>query len=103
MLELAICPYTGLPFHLGTNNSGSHRHPFAPSLHRIVPELGYVPGNVIVITWMANNAISEFGEEAFEDFAFQYLKFKRPDLIVEKPKRRRADNDNTQLDMFEAA
>jgi hypothetical protein len=30
------------------------RTPSSPSLDRIVPSLGYVPGNVVVVSWKVN-------------------------------------------------
>ena len=40
-----------MPYKTGKNRIP---HPHAPSLDRIYPKLGYVPGNVIVISRMAN-------------------------------------------------
>lgn len=45
------CPILGIE--LCTTNKGLHADN-SPSLDRIVPALGYVPGNVIVISWRAN-------------------------------------------------
>lgn len=36
-------------------HNGTGPAPDSPSLDRVIPELGYVPGNVIVISWRANN------------------------------------------------
>jgi hypothetical protein len=41
------------------------REAFGPSLDRIVPALGYVPGNVRIVSNMVNCALNEWGEEAF--------------------------------------
>ena len=46
------CPVFGTPF-VFTKNTGK-QSPQGPSLDRIIPELGYVPGNVWVISWRAN-------------------------------------------------
>lgn len=43
-----VCPITLLPFRLGQRNRQS------PSIDRVVPELGYVSGNVRLISWYAN-------------------------------------------------
>ncbi len=40
------------------------RSAFAPSIDRIVPSLGYVPGNVRVVAWIVNAAMNEWGQEA---------------------------------------
>lgn len=45
------CPVLGVPYETGKNHIP---HPHAPSLDRIDPALGYVPGNVVVISRMAN-------------------------------------------------
>lgn len=44
-----LCPALGVPFAFG-----SKHNPRSPSVDRIRPELGYVPGNVRVITRRAN-------------------------------------------------
>lgn len=46
-----VCPVLGIPLFMGT--SKDHRN--APSVDRIIPALGYVPGNVRVISHRANN------------------------------------------------
>jgi hypothetical protein len=48
----AVCPALGLPLSVGRSGLA---HDGSPTLDRIVPELGYVPGNVIVISRRANN------------------------------------------------
>ena len=44
------CPALGIPLFSGKKVLGDN----SPSLDRIVPDLGYVPGNVIVISHKAN-------------------------------------------------
>lgn len=56
------CPISGRSFDL--ENSEYKSNPNAPSLDRIVPEKGYIKGNVRLVTWHVNMAISEFGEDA---------------------------------------
>jgi len=41
-------------------------HPDAPSLDRIVPSFGYTKGNVRIITYHMNIALSDFGIQQFE-------------------------------------
>ena len=48
----AVCPALGIP--LRVNRSGKGPRPNSPSLDKITPSLGYVPGNVCVISWRAN-------------------------------------------------
>lgn len=45
------CPVLGIPITLGA----PPRSPGLPSIDRIIPALGYVKGNVAVISWRANN------------------------------------------------
>jgi hypothetical protein len=44
------CPWLGIPLAVGSGRIS----PNSPSLDRIVPAMGYVPGNVIVISVRAN-------------------------------------------------
>lgn len=44
------CPILDIPLIMGDDQN----HPSSPSLDRIVPELGYVPGNVHIISLRAN-------------------------------------------------
>ncbi len=45
-----VCPVLGKPFVRGTRG----HTPYSPTLDRLIPEWGYVPGNVIVISYRAN-------------------------------------------------
>jgi hypothetical protein len=44
------CPVLGMPLRIGDG----HNQENSPSLDRIIPELGYVRGNVIVVSLRAN-------------------------------------------------
>jgi hypothetical protein len=44
------CPILGLALRIGSGSA----HDASPSLDRIIPEKGYVPGNIIVISHRAN-------------------------------------------------
>ena len=44
------CPVLGIKLEYGLNKSGNT----SPSLDRIIPDLGYVPGNVAVMSLRAN-------------------------------------------------
>ena len=46
---------------------------YAPSLDRIIPEKGYVKGNVRIIVYQLNVALSEFGLEQFNNFINLYI------------------------------
>ena len=45
-----VCPIDGLPFARGVKGP----HPRSPSLDCIIPKLGYVPGNIAVISFHWN-------------------------------------------------
>lgn len=44
------CPVLGIPLIVGT----LHSHDFSPSLDRIIPDKGYVKGNIVVVSHKAN-------------------------------------------------
>lgn len=65
-----LCPVLRRPFHLG----GGKRTDCSPSVDRIIPERGYVVGNVRVISWLANKIKSNCDDpEIFEAIA-KYLR-----------------------------
>jgi hypothetical protein len=47
-----MCPVLGIP--LFRNRGAKGQGPNSPSLDRIVPQLGYIKGNVIVMSSLAN-------------------------------------------------
>jgi len=55
------CELTGIPFVIGQRGSGPK--PYSPSIDRIVPSLGYTPGNCRFILW-AVNALKHIGTDA---------------------------------------
>jgi len=55
------CSISGVDLQLDAGSGRVYRR--APSIDRIIPELGYVKGNVRIVTYQVNVAISEFGEE----------------------------------------
>lgn len=67
LVEAGVCQLTGLPL------SKQHGSPFAPSLDRIKPELGYVHGNVRVVLFAINMALGEWGETAYAKIAKAYV------------------------------
>lgn len=50
-----LCPVLGLPL----RPSLLEKSDSSPSLDKLIPELGYVPGNVRVISWRANRLKSD--------------------------------------------
>lgn len=61
-LKPMICELSGLS--LERVPRGRFRiHPFAPSLDKIVPELGYVKNNVRIVAFIVNRARSDYGDD----------------------------------------
>lgn len=60
-----ICPVFGEPLEYGNDKGNPH----VASLDRIVPELGYVKGNVQIISFLANRMKSDASQEQLEKFA----------------------------------
>lgn len=56
------CAVTGMPFEWEKSEE-FRRNPMRPSIDRIQPALGYVPGNVRIITVVANTALNEYGDK----------------------------------------
>lgn len=56
LLERGICPVTGYKFDLinGIRATGKTYHPFAPSLDKITPSLGYTNQNTRLVIWQYN-------------------------------------------------
>ena len=59
------CVLTGIPF-LASIDTKSFRHPFAPSLDRIEPSLGYTTDNVRLVIFAVNVMLFDWGHELFE-------------------------------------
>ncbi len=66
-----VCPVLGISLYPGTGRGPGHN---APSLDRIVPALGYVPGNVQVISHLANSMKRDASPEQLRLFAEWVLK-----------------------------
>lgn len=61
----AVCPLLGISIEPGDGKL----HANSPSLDRLRPELGYVPGNVIVISYRANAIKQNATPEELEQIA----------------------------------
>lgn len=68
------CALSGIPIELGRAEFGKV-HPYAPSIDREVPSLGYVKGNVRIVCYQMNVALSEFGLSQFEELVQRYTEF----------------------------
>jgi hypothetical protein len=61
-----LCPALGIPLRLEKVRASHH----SMSLDRIVPELGYIPGNVVIISHLANTLKSDVTDpEVFRKIA----------------------------------
>jgi len=64
-----ICPVLNIPFQLGYFNENKKNSDFSPSVDRIIPEKGYVKGNLMIIcnivNRVKNNASFEMLEKIF--------------------------------------
>jgi hypothetical protein len=69
------CPILGLPLFQITGKKGGG--PNSPSLDRIEPSLGYVPGNIVVISNRANRLKSDASIEELRAIASFYATFQR--------------------------
>lgn len=67
------CALTGQKFDLEPWGSKGQVNPNSPSVDRIIPALGYTRGNIRLITYHMNIALSDFGQKEFENLASKYL------------------------------
>jgi len=65
------CPLLEIPLVIGTKDS----YKSSPSLDRVVPELGYVKGNVQVISMLANTMKNSASKELLRTFAKNILRY----------------------------
>lgn len=68
-----VCPVLGIPVILQRTDKPRRRNDNTPSLDRIIPELGYVKGNVQVISWRANRLKNDAFFEEIESL-YKYMK-----------------------------
>jgi len=64
-----VCPVLKIELDWGMNG----RQPNSPSLDRIDPTKGYVPGNVIIVSMLANQMKSNATPEQLKQFSEYYL------------------------------
>jgi hypothetical protein len=57
-----VCPVLGIKLAAGDR----HNHDYAPTIERIEPELGYIPGNIAVISYRANRIRNDATLEELE-------------------------------------
>ncbi len=76
------CSLSGVPFSWDKYGKWSRR-PWIPSIDRIDPQKGYVPGNVRIVAFAMNNALNQWGEGVFQILARGYLQKLQADLKAE--------------------
>ena len=74
-----ICPILGIPFTNIRQDKQSKKIGSNPSLDRIDNTLGYIPGNIQVISWRANSMKSDASKEELIAFAKGILKLYEED------------------------
>lgn len=65
------CALTGIPFYADHPHASS-KHPFGPSLDRVVPKLGYTTTNTRIVCLAVNVMLMDWGTEVFEKIANSY-------------------------------
>ncbi|MHB1099104.1 MAG: hypothetical protein ACYCZR_06065 [Burkholderiales bacterium] len=70
------CSVSGVKYDL-RQLSKHHGRPFAPSIDRIKPELGYIEGNVRLVCLATNYAMNQWGAEIFGILARSFIKNSR--------------------------
>lgn len=70
----APCEATGIKFVFARGIGSGRRSPFAPSIDRRIPELGYVESNCRAIVWGLNAALCTWGEDALFTIIDAYRK-----------------------------
>lgn len=65
----AFCPILNIPLYPGTGKV--HRN--SPSLDRIIPELGYIPSNIWVISYRANTIKTNASKDELIEFSMWVL------------------------------
>jgi hypothetical protein len=84
----ATCPILGIPLMPKPANGKPGPWIYSPSLDKIVPELGYVPGNIQILSARANTLKSNGSLEelvAIGKFAERRLRERRLDGLGDRP------------------
>lgn len=71
------CPVLGIPLKI----NGRGMSPNSPTLDKVRPELGYVPGNVVVISWLANKVKGNLTDPVIFERVAAYLRSQPQALI----------------------
>ena len=71
-----LCAVSGVPLDMDTKIEGKRVSPWMPSVDRMDSNKGYVPGNIRIVCYIANLAMSQFGEGALELLLHYYAQSK---------------------------
>lgn len=80
-LYCEICPLLEIP--LNWNSHAEGRDEFTPSVDKIIPELGYIPGNVRIISNLANMMKSYATKEQLLTFSKNIISYINCEEIVQ--------------------
>ena len=69
------CPVLGVKFDMSLKKGGTQKH--SPTLDKIIPEKGYVEGNLIIVSWIVNRVKGDVNYEEMEKILKYYLKNKK--------------------------
>lgn len=78
-----LCPVLGIPLKPGQGRPSDT----SPTLDRVVPGLGYVPGNVVVVSYRANRFKSDATLDELESLARFYRHFLKTQFFQQTRKR----------------
>jgi hypothetical protein len=70
-----MCPVLNVPFQLGYVDENKKNKDYAPSLDRIIPEKGYVKGNLVFVCNIVNRVKSDSTIETLEKVLNFYKKY----------------------------
>lgn len=78
------CGLTGIEF-FASHACQSRVDPYMPSIDRVVPALGYVPGNVRIVVFAVNAMILDWGDEFFIRIANSFRYWDRTKKLRQRP------------------
>lgn len=77
-----VCPVLGIPLKFGVKTANKFRErrgvqtpDDSPSVDRIFPELGYIKGNIVIVSYRANNIKTNATPEELQQVALFYAKY----------------------------
>lgn len=68
VLMIGVCQKTGIPFDYESPQKGKNFNPYAPSIDKKNPFLGYTPENIQIVCNAYNLAKNQFTDEQFLEF-----------------------------------